>query len=313
MGKKVHFRMLLSLGMALLFGFGAYVVAVAKPDVQTDQEAEKQCRDCHPTLYKSWEHSAHGQALVDPTFQESWIEQGEPQECLICHTTGYDFETNTWENDGITCKVCHSPMEENHPLNPMPTDRSAALCEKCHKQTVFEWKISKHRQTGLDCVDCHGQHSTTLRAEDASALCASCHRERASNFAHSAHSEENLSCPDCHLETLEENPNLERGHIAKDHSFRPILNACNECHSYQMHDPVQVHSEAGGEDIGNNPDQVVSQGISAEPDPVNPVSFAILSALIGMAVGLLLSPWIQEWYQKLEISLDSETDQEGKS
>jgi hypothetical protein len=308
-----NIRILFGLLMAIVFGVVSYFGVRAGSSYQGEHQAGEACQACHPALHLSWQESAHGQALVDPIFQEEWELQDNPRECLICHTTGYDAETNTWIEDGITCQACHGPIPDDHPKEPMPTDRSAELCEKCHSQTVFEWKISMHRQTGLDCVDCHGQHSTTLRADDAAALCASCHRERASNFAHSSHSREELSCPDCHLETLDEDPALVGGHPANDHSFRPKLNACNECHSYQMHDPVEVHSESGMEGIGN-PDEAepLRQGISVEPNPVNPVSFALLSALIGMAAGLLLAPWIQEWYHKIEFSIGSDKDSQGE-
>ena len=310
-----RFRFLLGLVMAIVFGMVTYFGVLAGAVKPMDSQEGESCQTCHPALYLSWQDSAHGQALVDPAFQEEWEEQGQPRECLICHTTGFDPETNTWLADGITCQACHSPVTENHPQEPMPTDRSAALCETCHSQTVFEWKISVHRQTGLDCVDCHGQHSTTLRAEDAAGLCASCHRERASNFAHSAHSKENLTCPDCHLEVFDENKILTGGHSANDHSFRPKLNACNECHSYQMHDPIEVHSQSGmeGEGTPDESSEVDMQGMSIEPSSVNPVTFALLSALIGMAGGLLLAPWIQEWYHKFDFKNKSDQNPDGEN
>lgn len=312
MRNKNTFRIVLGLALALVCGIATFAGVQAGPVNQTDTPEGQDCQECHPTLYLSWQESAHGQALVDPTFQTMWKEQGNPRECLLCHTTGYDSKTNTWVADGITCQACHSPIPENHPLQPMPTDHSAALCEECHSQTVFEWKISKHREAGLDCVDCHGQHSTTLRAEDAAELCASCHRERASNFAHSEHSMQELSCPDCHLEVLDDELAGMQGHSEKDHSFRPKLTACNECHKYQMHDPSQVHAQGGAEDITRPEESRETQGISIEPDPVNPISFALLSALIGMAAGLLLAPWIQEWYHKIEFSIKTEGNQEGE-
>lgn len=310
-----RFRLLLGLVMALMFGVATYFGVLAGPTEQGGSLESENCQVCHPVLYLSWEKSAHGQALVDPVFQEKWEQQGNPRECLICHTTEYDPMTNTWVADGITCQACHSPISDDHPLDPMPTNRSAALCEQCHSQTVFEWKISVHRLFGLDCVDCHGQHSTTLRAEDTADLCASCHRERASDFAHSAHSRENLTCPDCHLETLNENLTGERGHSSKDHSFRPKLIACNECHKYQMHDPIEVHSQSGlnGIEIPKDFAEVETGGLSIAPNPVNPVSFALISALIGMAAGLLLAPWIQEWFHKFDITKQIDQDADGEN
>ncbi len=304
-----RFRILLGLVMAIVFGMATYFGVLAGPTVQVDPQEEEICQACHPALYVSWQNSAHGQALYDPNFQENWEQQGKPRECLFCHTTGYDPNTNTWVADGITCQACHSPMPDDHPLSPMSSDRSATLCEQCHSQTVFEWEISVHRQSGLDCVDCHGQHSTTLRAEDTVGLCASCHRERSSNFTHSIHSMENLTCPDCHLETLNEDPIGERGSFAKDHNFRPKLSACNECHKYQMHDPVEIQSQSGMEGESS---ELETQNLSITPSSVNPVSFALLSALIGMAGGLLLAPWIQEWYHKFDFRNQSDQNSDGE-
>ena len=309
-----NFRLLLGLVLALVFGMATYFGALASPSGQGDPLEGENCQVCHPAIYLSWEDSAHGQALVDPVFQEIWEERGKPRECLICHTTGYDPKMNTWVEDGISCQACHSPLQENHPTEPMPTDRSAGLCEQCHSQTVFEWKLSVHRQSGLDCIDCHGQHSTTLLEEETAELCAGCHRERASNYAHSSHSKENLTCPDCHLETLYEDTLGEGGHSVKDHSFRPKLVACNECHIYQMHDPVEVHSESGSDIIADADvlAEAETQGLSIDPTPVNPISFALLSALIGMAGGLLVAPWIQEWYHKFDFKNQPDQDSNGE-
>lgn len=310
---QTKFRLLLGCSLALIFGLATFVSVAASPPQQEDNpplaEMDFTCQQCHPSLYSAWQNSAHGQALVDPIFQQEWTKQGEPRECLLCHTTGYDPETNTWIEDGITCQACHSPIEENHPTNPMPTENSGALCEQCHSQTVIEWQLSVHRKSGLDCVDCHGQHSTTLKAEDSADLCASCHRERASNFAHSMHSQQNLTCPDCHLETVSGDPIGIQGHTGKDHSFRPKLDACNECHSYQMHDPVDVHGESDSEVIVPELDaEVQTQGVSLDPNPVNPITFALISALIGMVGGLLLAPWIQEWYHKFDFAIQPDQD-----
>jgi len=319
---KNMFRIVIGLGMALIFGLITYVGVAASPPRQDGdppmiENLEDKCQACHPAIHVAWENSAHGHATDDPVFQSEWNGQSKPRECLLCHTTGYDPETNTWEEDGITCLACHEPISENHPIDPMPSNRSATLCEKCHSQTVIEWQLSVHRKSGLDCVDCHGQHSTDLKVADASSLCASCHRERASNFAHSVHSEQNLTCVDCHLETVSEGSEPmdgTEGHSAKDHSFRPKLDACNECHSYQMHDPMDVHAESGleGFDDSEADLEVQAQGINVEPDPVNPITFALISGLVGMIGGLLIAPWIQEWYQKFDFSFQVSRSKDEK-
>ena len=66
-----------------------------------------------------------------------------------------------------------------------------------------------------------------------------------------------------------------------------------------MHDPSAVHT---GNDNEIEPDAlaaVEAAGVSLEPDPVSPMYFILLAALIGMAFGLLVAPWIERWYRRL--------------
>jgi hypothetical protein len=177
----------------------------------------------------------------------------------------------------------------------MPTDRSGSLCGTCHQETLFEWQVSKHRNSELSCTGCHGQHSTNLKSGDASTLCASCHRDRASNFAHTQHSQEGLSCADCHLGPLNGGG---EGHGTRDHSFFVRLSTCNECHAYQMHDPVEVHLDSSPPTVEPQPVEIVNAGVNLEPAPVNPFSYALLAGLIGMAGGMVLAPWLERWYRR---------------
>jgi predicted CXXCH cytochrome family protein len=296
--KKIIFRMFIAVMFAIPFGLVA-VAGVQANVISQDEPTDPDCRDCHPSVYAVWETSHHGQAMSDSTFMYSWEEQGKSQECLSCHTTGYDANTGTFDAAGVTCEACHSPLTSNHPEQPMPTDRSVNLCGTCHQETVFEWQVSHHRSADLSCIDCHGQHSTTLKGDDAQALCASCHRDRASGFAHSAHSIQGLMCADCHLSPTDED--LGEGHAALDHSFHVRLSTCNACHEYDMHDPVEVHAES--QEPVTDLDAMASatnMGVNVDPDPISPIYYALLSALVGMAFGLLVAPWIERWYHRLD-------------
>jgi hypothetical protein len=44
--------------------------------------------------------------------------------------------------------------------------------------------------------------------------------------------------------------------------------------------------------------EFVNAGVSLEPTPVNPFSYALLSGLIGMAGGMILAPWLERWYKR---------------
>lgn len=303
-------RLTYGLLFALPFGLVSVVWAQAYSPDMPQEQAQMACQDCHPAIQAAWEESHHSQGL---TCQECHLKVQSGQipldernhnlvltnghgECMSCHTT-YDPSTDTGGGPGITCDACHNPVPEDHPDKPMPMDNSPEVCGRCHIETMFEWQASKHRLRDLTCVSCHGPHSTTLRAEDASALCASCHRERAANFAHTAHSQQGMSCADCHLGTLEEV--AIEGHAKRDHSFNVRLETCNACHSYQMHDPVEVHTDIARPtplELGSPP---ITSGVSVEPEPVNPFSFALLSGLIGMAAGMILAPWLERWYRRL--------------
>ncbi len=287
-------KLTIRFGYGLLFAIPlmliTYVMAQASDPPQAKPTSQEDCKSCHQAFYESWEIGAHGQAISDPVFQIAWNEQGRPGECLECHVTGYDPINITWKYDGITCEACHSPIPENHPLEPMTADRTGHLCGDCHTETYFEWQVSAHSQRGLDCTGCHDPHATGLKAETGAMLCASCHRERSSNFTHSAHSEQGLTCANCHLADLGQSK--AEGHSGKDHSFFVSLSTCNSCHVYQMHDPIEVAAEQPTP----QPDSlsaVESMQVSEQPMPVSPAGFTFLSGLVGIALGVIIAPWIE--------------------
>ena len=276
----------------LMLATYALVLASPNPQSPTTVEGELDCAVCHPAFQEAWEKSAHGMATSDPVFREAWDEQGQLPECLACHVTGYDAETNTWDAEGITCQACHNPVPANHPAEPMVAERSAELCGDCHADTFFEWQISVHQESGLECSACHDPHEASLKAENTALLCASCHQARSSNFTHSAHSQHGLVCVDCHLGDT--NREASGGHGLKDHSYFVSLETCNNCHVYEMHDPVDVHEE---EQPSEEPPDAMSSAdtvmVSAEPAPVSPYGFTALSGLIGVALGVIIAPWIE--------------------
>lgn len=291
--KRLTYGILFAIPMMLV----TYAFVQAAPREQVEvPEGELDCRECHQAFYDAWNNSSHGRATSDQVFQEAWQEQGSPGDCLSCHATGYDPDTGTYEAEGITCEVCHSPVTVGHPLAPMAADRSAKLCGECHTEMHFEWQVSAHRENGVDCSVCHNPHATDLKADDPSLLCASCHRDRASNFAHSAHNQEGLSCADCHL--VPTNRSGMGGHACKDHTFFVNLTACNNCHAYQMHDPVEVHVD---EQVSEPLDAMVAVEdveVMADPIPVSPMGFTALSGLIGVALGVIIAPWIDRLQRK---------------
>jgi hypothetical protein len=276
----------------------SYALASAQAPVeQGPQQTELNCTACHSSFQRAWEKGAHATASTNTNFMEVWEEGGSLPSCLSCHVTGYDPLTQTWTSDAITCVACHNPeAAPNHPRDAMPADQSSNLCGDCHQETYFEWQVSAHRESGLNCVGCHDPHMTALKRENSLGQCSACHRGRASNFAHSEHSNQGLTCAECHLAEL---PNhLGEGHARLDHSFSVRLSTCNACHAYQMHDPAEVHPESSPPTPVDSMSAVESLVVTPEPMPVSPIGFATLSGLFGLAAGVILGPWFERRARK---------------
>lgn len=290
-------RILIGLGFAIPAALLSFVLVQATPSAEYLAAAQTgDCSSCHQEFMDVWRSGDHSKSVTDPVFQEAWAAEGKQGTCLTCHATDYDPVTGRWESGSVDCKTCHSPLPAQHPEEPMPTDRSGQLCGECHTETYFEWQISQHRQTDLTCVDCHDAHATWLKADQASTLCANCHRTRSSNFAHTQHSEEGLTCADCHLGPLD--GDVGEGRAERAHTFQVQLTTCNSCHAFQMHDPVDVHVD----EVQSPPDAMVSGEsveVTGEPGPVSPIGFAAVTGLIGMASGMILAPWLERFYRRM--------------
>jgi predicted CXXCH cytochrome family protein len=195
-------------------------------------------------------------------------------------------------------------------MEPIKLNRSPELCGDCHTDTFFQHSTSVHGETGIACVNCHDPHTNSLKYETAPDLCASCHGNRVSRFSHSAHSEQGLACQDCHLET---DQLTEDGHKKSNHTFNVSLDTCTSCHAYEIHGPSQVSTE---EEIAEAEVEEVAEVdalhaveatvVSTDPQPGNPLGFAVIAGLVGMAGGMILSPWLERWYRKLNRKEETE-------
>jgi predicted CXXCH cytochrome family protein len=262
-----------------------------------------------------WQNGPHGNAKSDPIFVAAWTEQGQPGACLTCHVTGYDEATGTWKEDGVTCAACHKDEGGDHPKTSMTVDPTSNTCGTCHTDTRFiaeeSWQGSAHYQNGMDCSSCHDPHNASLKitidlkdpnaVNDASRLCISCHEEASMNFPYSTHSQQDITCIDCHLEHLE-NSNKEI-HSVPDHSFKASIKTCTTCHAEQMHaagdvaSTKEVSSISVTEPTAEPTPAVEMSSIMPEPTPVSPIGYAGLAALIGLAAGMVLAPWLERWYR----------------
>jgi predicted CXXCH cytochrome family protein len=311
-------RILIALFFALAFAGGTLVVVNAQegdnPPVENPAPmSDSECAECHSEFQTKWMSGPHGQSGTSSAFLMDWERQGKPGACLVCHVTGFDPATATWEADGVSCAACHVDEGGEHPKTTFTTDDSPELCGRCHSDTRFgwgEWEGSTHYARGMECTTCHDAHSASLKFttardgsgfQDASQLCISCHREASMDFPYTKHHQEGVSCINCHVDHLqqEEYP----PHTVPDHSFEASLNTCNSCHSEQMHASAEAVSTGASEVIANanipvEVPVVVEAAVTPEPTPVSPMGYAGLAGLLGLAGGIVLAPWLEKVYRR---------------
>ncbi len=306
-------KTLFALMVALVFAAVTFILVQAQGgNAPQPQTFTKECGTCHTEAQMAWANGLHGHATDDPVFEEAWTEQGKPGACLVCHTTGYDPQTATWTQDGVACEACHNPVPEDHPKSPMPVTRTTDLCGQCHSDTRFgwqDWKVSTHYQRNMTCTVCHDPHTAKIKemftddgasaSNDPSQLCITCHQEASMNFPYSTHHNQGLACVDCHVMHTSDDPN--EIHTVPDHSFEASLKSCNNCHKDSMHGPGMASDEISGGAPLVVPDmpQVELASVTPEPQPMSPVGFAGLAGLIGLAAGMILAPWFERIYHKV--------------
>ena len=310
-------RISIALVFALVFA-GITLVAVSAQDgTVTPPSVEKKgdCASCHTDFQMSWEIGAHGNATSDPVFVEQWKKQGNPTACLTCHVTGYDRTTGIWKADGVTCESCHKDDGGQHPETPMSVDKTSNLCGTCHTNTRFgwaEWEGSTHYQNGMDCTNCHDPHSASVKigtGTDASQLCITCHKEMNVDSTHGKHAQNGVTCVDCHISQMDTEL---AAHTIPDHSFKANLDRCTNCHKEQMHSSGTALGADPTAAVVLHPTPEVSQAsLVPEPAPVNPLGYAGLAVLIGLAAGMLLAPWLERWY-RFAMQKEDEVKHDGK-
>lgn len=314
MNKRIVYSALIG-ALLMILAFIDIPGASAAPQRQdaTPVPNAQECVGCHEGIRGYWEQSAHGYALVDPAFQEAWTQQGSPQECLACHSTGFDPATGEYKEAGVSCLSCHSPVPANHPDAYMPTDVSSRLCGNCHLETFQEWEISEHGQQGMTCNQCHNPHTSKLRVGTSQELCNSCHNTEGHYYTFTGHAREGLLCTDCHLRVNDSPDAGTMGHGAREHTFKVDLQSCNDCHLGDMHADADTSmpkaSIAPQTDVACYPvettesvaftpaRQDVTPYVSQTPSGPSPLIY-ILPAGFGLVLGTVLAPWIERLSQQ---------------
>lgn len=278
-------------------------------------DGEKACADCHEEYQMRWLKGPHGKATADPIFVKAWTEQGKPGACLECHVTGYDEATGAWLEEGVSCVACHADDGGDHPKTAMSVDMTGGTCGTCHTDARFgqeQWETSAHYAAGMGCTTCHDPHNASLKltvnikeqtVQDASQLCVSCHEEASMNFPYSTHNKQGITCIACHLEHVERDSAV---HQVADHSFKASIQSCTACHAEQMHANGEAsatqNAVIAAQPTSTSEPAVSGSGkppiVSPEPAPVSPLGYAGVTALVGIAAGMLLSPWLERGYRQ---------------
>lgn len=270
MNQKFVTKLVAGVTFALIFGFLASVLSAQASDSDfLPQQFTGDCQACHRVIQDTWDNGLHSGA-------------------------------------GITCTTCHYPTPNEHPNDVMPTDVSSRLCASCHTSTASEFELSHHGQEDLTCVRCHSGHSANLRTDSLQALCENCHREVVHGYDLSAHADNDILCTDCHMQT---DTNEEReGPGDLTHTFMADLATCNNCHGQDMHNPHEAACDENGEGaIPCDTEDIVQAGLAmpeedaivAEPDKAGPLGFTIIGTLVGMAAGMILAPWLENWFKRI--------------
>jgi hypothetical protein len=256
------------------------------------------CADCHEWVEDHWLTSAHSDAATDEIFTQAWAEKGNPPEGMQCHATGYDAQTQTWEEPGVTCVACHSPVTENHPEEVMPTNPSSRLCGTCHIDTFAEFEESVHSTSNLSCNQCHAAHSTSLKIDQSEELCKACHRDAVHSFEQTVHASSNLTCTDCHVQIS--NTELGEGHGKRVHTFEVDLQTCTMCHGDGTHTEVSVGDLSAdfhnleGQNLCE--DSLAQHSLQTQPDTANPLSYVLIASLFGLA--MVAGPLLERWSRR---------------
>lgn len=312
MGRRSLLKLFIGLCLVLPLLF---VVVTAGEASSAQQESEQQetdppveeCESCHSDTHADWAESMHGQATNNRAFLLEWKKQNSPQECLACHTTGFDPLTGEWEADGITCESCHGPAPSDHPESIMPTQGAAEDCGSCHVDTHVQWQVSEHGHNNLTCNNCHNPHTTEIKAADSQTLCRTCHNQESHFYEMTAHAEQGLLCTDCHLRLTDASAG--EGHGNRIHTFDVDLRSCTQCHGAEMHYPVRdaMGATAETEPIAVEGDgtatpsvEPLAENIQDAPTPANHTTNYALALTVGLALGIIVAPGLDHLYRRMK-------------
>ncbi|MCL7475379.1 MAG: hypothetical protein M8352_04985 [ANME-2 cluster archaeon] len=205
------------------------------------------CKYCHLEKYNGWLETNHSRVF------EILVSRGQEEndDCLPCHTTGYNNDTKTYEFKDVTCEVCHGSgdisntitrqvietfylsnnmdraeidrkLEElNLNQKSMVKDFSSELCGRCHQDkhhpTYEEWNESDHAQSLVDLKESDHAKDVCLECHSSEYIIAEEHNKPTLETVTTP-----LTCVACHDVHNNGNKNLLR---------KPKKDLCESCHT----------------------------------------------------------------------------------
>lgn len=263
MDRKRHYRQtfysavaglfvgLISMGLVVTGAWAAAMPGSVSQENAATKPAPQDCASCHPDVGDAWANSPHAYAFEDEVFVARWKSLGEPGECLLCHTTGYQATTGEYVAAGVTCEACHGALVQDHPPAVMPIRSDTDYCGTCHPITLGEWRLTGHAAAQVGCTDCHNPHSQEARFENPDEMCINCHKGDLGEHQNDYHIQKGIRCIECHALVIPPETPPADGLSPTGHSFTITPATCVACHTDTLHigRPIPGY-EAGAKAVG---------------------------------------------------------------
>jgi hypothetical protein len=132
----------------------------------------KRCGECHVSIKKAWDSSAHARASVSMLYQ-AMLSQTKHEDCDACHSPfrGRSDVIETVFNEGVSCEVCHTmrdvQLSENGATFALHPEESTKYGPLCDAKAPYFHKLgcsSLHTEARF-CAACHLLIKTTAQGE----------------------------------------------------------------------------------------------------------------------------------------------------
>lgn len=114
--------------------------------VEAIDRESRPCADCHAAIVQTFATTRMAQGAGGEVFRREWMDQGAPEDCLVCHAPS--------GGAGLGCNDCHGRGGHPYPRLQVPD-----ICARCHdapgESTVRRFRERPPALQGKGCLDCH--------------------------------------------------------------------------------------------------------------------------------------------------------------